>query len=117
MMMAGVAGAMLALHALPVFDDIALAAAHPRASSAGASTWAANRLDVFGIGTDNAMYHKTWTGAHWSPFVSSWEGLVASLAVFQVWLPGVRIGWISLAWVAIIVCTIKPGTAPNGFLP
>ena len=26
-----------------------------------------NRLDVFGLGTDNTQYHKAWTGNSWQP--------------------------------------------------
>lgn len=35
------------------------------------SSWANNRLDVFGTGTDNHMYHKWWNGSSWS----NWEDL------------------------------------------
>src|SRR5689334_11786116 len=35
------------------------------------SSWAANRLDVFGTGTDNHMWHKWWDGSSWS----GWEDL------------------------------------------
>ena len=37
--------------------------------------WAQNRLDIFGLGTDNAMYHKAWDGGNWRPSVTGWEGL------------------------------------------
>jgi hypothetical protein len=30
-------------------------------------SWGMNRLDIFGIGTDNAMYHKYWSDAGWQP--------------------------------------------------
>jgi hypothetical protein len=33
--------------------------------------WGPNRLDVFGLGTDNQMFHKAWNGSAWS----GWEGL------------------------------------------
>jgi peptidoglycan hydrolase-like protein with peptidoglycan-binding domain len=39
-------------------------------SAPNASSWAANRLDVFVRGTDNACYHK-W----WAPGWSGWESL------------------------------------------
>ena len=29
--------------------------------------WSANRLDVFGLRTDNAMCHKWWDGTNWGP--------------------------------------------------
>ncbi len=28
--------------------------------------WGANRLDIFGVGTDSAAYTKSWNGATWS---------------------------------------------------
>jgi hypothetical protein len=34
-------------------------------------SWSANRLDVFGTGTDNHMWHKWWNGSSWS----GWEDL------------------------------------------
>jgi hypothetical protein len=33
-----------------------------------ATAWAANRLDVFVKGTDDAMYHKWWNGSAWGGF-------------------------------------------------
>ena len=27
------------------------------------TAWGSNRLDIFGLGTDWAMYHKAWDGA------------------------------------------------------
>jgi hypothetical protein len=39
-------------------------------SGVGVSSWAANRLDCFVKGTDNAMWHKWWNGS-WS----GWENL------------------------------------------
>ncbi|HEV7885174.1 MAG TPA: hypothetical protein VGO81_16495 [Solirubrobacteraceae bacterium] len=41
-------------------------------SSPVVESWGANRLDVFGLGTDDGMYHKAWNGSNWSP---SWESL------------------------------------------
>ena len=35
------------------------------------SSWSGNRLDVFGTGTDNHMWHKWWNGSSWS----GWEDL------------------------------------------
>ena len=31
-----------------------------------AVSWGPNRLDVFGIGTDSALYHMAWNGSTWS---------------------------------------------------
>jgi hypothetical protein len=35
------------------------------------SSWAANRLDCFVIGSDNAMWHKWWDRSAWR----GWESL------------------------------------------
>lgn len=35
-------------------------------SELGISSWSPNRLDVFGRGTDNALWHKYWNGVTWS---------------------------------------------------
>jgi hypothetical protein len=37
-------------------------------------SWSANRLDIFGLGTDNQMYHKAWNGS-WSPSQTGWEAV------------------------------------------
>ena len=38
------------------------------------AAWGSNRLDIFGLGTDWAMYHKAWDGS-WHPSVTDWERL------------------------------------------
>ncbi|KAL2125795.1 hypothetical protein VTI74DRAFT_2718 [Chaetomium olivicolor] len=35
-------------------------------------SWDTNRLDIFGLGTDNQMFQNAWDGSKWS---SSWEAL------------------------------------------
>jgi hypothetical protein len=35
--------------------------------------WGANRLDVFVLGTDRALYHKWWDGSAWGPSVTGYE--------------------------------------------
>ena len=35
----------------------------------------ANRLDVFGLGTDSGMWHKAWDGSSWHPSLTGWESL------------------------------------------
>ncbi len=40
------------------------------------SSWGPNRLDVFGKGTDNALWHKWWNGTSWS----GWQSMGGSLA-------------------------------------
>ena len=37
--------------------------------------WGQNRLDVFGLGGDGAMYHKAWDGTAWRPSPLDWERL------------------------------------------
>ena len=39
------------------------------------ASWSPNRLDIFGLGTDHAMYHKAWNGSAWLPSPTGWEGL------------------------------------------
>jgi hypothetical protein len=44
-------------------------------SPPAAVSWGSNRLDIFGLGTDNSMYHKYWDGSNWGPSKIDWEGL------------------------------------------
>src|SRR5450756_3257355 len=37
-------------------------------------SWAVNRLDIFGLGTNNSMFHKAWANA-WFPSQAGWEAL------------------------------------------
>lgn len=39
------------------------------------TAWGTNRLDIFGLGTDDAMYHKAWDGTAGRPSVRDWERL------------------------------------------
>ncbi|MEG1324233.1 MAG: M43 family zinc metalloprotease [Janthinobacterium sp.] len=48
--------------------------ATPRQSSSPVVAWGANRLDVFVVGTDRALYHKAWNGTAWAPSVTGYEG-------------------------------------------
>ncbi|TME44418.1 MAG: hypothetical protein E6I60_16785 [Chloroflexi bacterium] len=41
------------------------------ASSPAVTSWGLNRTDVFGRGTDNALWHRFWNGTAWS----AWESL------------------------------------------
>ena len=45
-------------------------------SPPAAVSWGANRIDVFGLGTDNQMYHRWWNAdaGEWDP-KQNWEGL------------------------------------------
>jgi hypothetical protein len=37
-------------------------------------SWESNRLDIFGLGGDNQLYHKSWNG-EWNPQVGDWDAL------------------------------------------
>jgi ABC-type taurine transport system substrate-binding protein len=45
----------------------------PRQSSSPVVAWGANRLDVFALGTDRALYHKWWNGSAWGPSLTGYE--------------------------------------------
>jgi ABC-type taurine transport system substrate-binding protein len=64
-------------------------AATPRGSGPVVA-WGPNRLDVFVIGTDSALYHKWWDGAAWGPSVTDYEymgGVCASPPEVVAWGP------------------------------
>src|SRR5262245_213410 len=44
-------------------------------STTWVTAWGQNRLDIFGVGTDGAMYPKAWTGTSWAPSPLDWERL------------------------------------------
>ena len=44
-----------------------------RQSSSPVVAWGANRLDVFVLGTDRALYHKWWNGSAWGPSLTGYE--------------------------------------------
>jgi hypothetical protein len=46
-----------------------------RVAAIAATSWGANRLDIFGLGTENQMYHKAWDGTAWLPSPTGWEAL------------------------------------------
>ena len=39
------------------------------------ASWGSNRLDIFGLGLDNQMFHKAWDGQAWFPSPTGWEPL------------------------------------------
>jgi Pregnancy-associated plasma protein-A/Repeat of unknown function (DUF346) len=53
----------------------AVAAATPRQSSSPVVAWGANRLDVFVIGSNRALFHKWWNGSAWGPSVTGYEAM------------------------------------------
>ena len=46
-----------------------------QSSAEWVTSWSGNRLDIFGLGTDGAMYHKAWDGTAWRPSLLGWERL------------------------------------------
>ncbi|HTG16557.1 MAG TPA: hypothetical protein VK747_15015 [Blastocatellia bacterium] len=50
-------------------------AAMPEVIGEWVTSWGNNRLDIFGLGTDNQMFHKAWDGAAWRPSLTGWEPL------------------------------------------
>jgi hypothetical protein len=59
--------------------------------SVSAVSWYYDRLDIFGLGTDDALYHKAWTGNAWASSPSGWEylgGRCNSPPVAVSWGPG-----------------------------
>jgi len=64
------------------------AAVSVRASSSPLVAWGADRLDVFVLGTDRALYHKWWGGADWGPSVTDYEymgGVCTSVPQAVAW--------------------------------
>jgi hypothetical protein len=56
------------------------------ASGPDASSWSANRLDVFSRGTDNALWHASWNGTAWAP-IASLDGVITSAPGAVSWGP------------------------------
>src|SRR5215472_6256528 len=50
-----------------------------KAGHIAASSWAAERLDIFARGTATDLFHIAWTGDSWSPGGTSWEALGGEL--------------------------------------
>jgi len=55
-------------------------------SGPAVASWGVNRLDVFGRGGDNALYHKAWVGTGWSGWASLGGGLTSDPAAVS-WGP------------------------------
>ena len=52
--------------------------------------WSPNRLDVFVVGPDSALYHKWWNGSSWGPSVTEFEymgGVCNSPPTAVAWSP------------------------------
>ncbi|MFL5313203.1 MAG: M43 family zinc metalloprotease [Myxococcales bacterium] len=54
---------------------LGLGAGAPRPSSSPVVAWDTNRLDVFVLGTDRALYHKWWNGSSWGPSPIGYEAM------------------------------------------
>ena len=64
--------------------------AAPGASSGPVVAWAANRLDVFVLGTNRGLYHKWWNGSAWGPSLTGYEamgGVCTSAPQVVAWGP------------------------------
>ena len=69
---------------------VAGTAGAPRQSSSPVVAWGANRLDVFVLGTDRALYHKGWDGSAWGPALAGYEamgGICTSAPQAVAWGP------------------------------
>jgi Zn-dependent M28 family amino/carboxypeptidase len=69
---------------------VAAAGALASRTSGPVVSWGANRLDVFVIGTDRALYHKWWNGSAWGPSLTGYEaqgGIIPSNAEVASWGP------------------------------
>jgi hypothetical protein len=61
------------------------------ASPVQALSWAPGRLDLFARGTDNAVWHKWWSGTAWGPSSTTWEtlgGQTSGGVAGAAWAPG-----------------------------
>jgi hypothetical protein len=47
-----------------------------------AVAWGPNRLDLFVIGTDSALYHKWWNGSAWGPSLTGYEPMGGVIVEF-----------------------------------
>jgi hypothetical protein len=62
----------------------------PRVSSSPTVAWGPNRLDVFVLGTNRALYHKWWNGSAWGPSLTGYEnmgGICTSSPQVVAWGP------------------------------
>jgi hypothetical protein len=56
-------------------------------STVAVASWAANRLDIFVVGGDKALYHKSWNGTAWEPSETGWEDLGGDVINVTPWPP------------------------------
>jgi hypothetical protein len=99
------------------FRKLAVALRNGKTVGIAAVSWDANRLDIFGIGLDNAVRHKAWNGSAWtgwekldggfaSPLAAvSWGanrldtfGIAVYNQMYQVQWDGSAWGWANTDW-------------------
>ena len=71
-------------------SSIGTEAAAPRQSSSPVVAWGPNRLDVFVLGSNRALYHKWWNGSAWGPSLTGYEymgGVCTSSPQVVAWGP------------------------------
>lgn len=39
-------------------------------------SWGVERLDVFAVGSDSALYHNSWAGSSWQNSFDSLDGVI-----------------------------------------
>jgi len=60
------------------------------AASGPVVAWGSNRLDVFVVGTNRALFHKWWNGSAWGPSLTGYEaqgGVIMSNTEVASWGP------------------------------
>ena len=73
-------------------SSIGQAVGAPRQSSSPVAAWGPNRLDVFVLGSDRALYHKWWNGSAWGPSLTGYEAMGGVCRSSPQAVAGVRTG-------------------------
>ncbi len=72
----GLASEILKMNVAVIAQRLAIReATSPRQSSSPVVAWGANRLDVFVLGSNRALYHKWWNGSAWGPSLTGYEAM------------------------------------------
>ena len=71
----GLASEILKMNVAVVARRLGTTAGAPLQSSSPVVAWGSNRLDVFVLGSDRALYHKWWNGTSWGPSVTGYEAM------------------------------------------
>jgi hypothetical protein len=48
-------------------------------SAVAVASWGSNRLDIFGVGSGNGVFHKSWASGAWDPSQTDWESIGGTL--------------------------------------